>query len=101
MSSTKMGNSGSRTFYSVKWTHTFDDEPILMVFELDDHRMETRKIEYFRNSVVGVADSQRSTNGTRLASEPCPSVSEINEDNQFEGIEISKEEFEAHWQVYV
>jgi len=31
-------------YISVKWIHTFSDEPILLVSELDQYRMENGKI---------------------------------------------------------
>ena len=34
-----------------EWDHDLDDEPCLIYSELDDGRMERRKVEFFRNGI--------------------------------------------------
>ena len=34
-----------------EWDHDLDDEPYLVYSELDDGRMERRKVEFFRNGI--------------------------------------------------
>jgi len=88
-------------YISVKWIHTFSDEPILLVSELDQYRMENRKIEYFKSGEVGIASKTHISEKTRLGSIPVPEISKINSDKLFEAVYITREDFEAQWQVYV
>lgn len=79
------------------WIHDSEDDPILLYSELDDHRMETRKIEFYCDKSVGMADGNHSTNGTQLGNEPIPAIEVIASDPQFEPIKIHQEEFELMW----
>ncbi len=96
-----MSSRSPRQFLSVKWIHTLEDEPVLMVSELDSSLNELRKIEYFKDGSVGIASRRRSSNGTMLSIEPLPPIDTINADPQFVAEEISEAEFEAQWDVYV
>ncbi|MDB4743556.1 hypothetical protein OAF98_03640 [Planctomicrobium sp.] len=79
------------------WIHDSEDDPILLYSELDDNRMETRKIEIFRNGSNGMADANHSTNGTQLGIEPLPTIEVIESDPQFEPTDIPQQEFESVW----
>lgn len=72
-----------------------------MVSELNSSRLELRKIEYYKDGRVGLASRELSRLGARLGSEPVPTLAEINSDSQFVGEEISLDEFESQWSVYV
>jgi hypothetical protein len=85
-----------RYLYAV-WLHDDPDGPIELYSELDDDSWEVRKIEYFRDGFIGVADSVGSTGRTRLGIEPVPSVHEINRNPEFRAREASREEFELAW----
>lgn len=85
------------TYIKVYWNHDFPDEPILMLSELDDDRNEIRKVEVYRGDLLGYACEDRNKNGTLLSECELPELSVINEDIQFEGVEIEKEEFEKVW----
>jgi len=80
------------------WIHSFAEEPVVLVSELDDNRLEIRKVEYGRNGNVDTADENTpSSNVTQLSLYPIVSLEEINSDKQFFATEITKEEFENHW----
>lgn len=85
------------TYIKVSWNHSFQDEPILMFSELDGDRNEIRKVEVYRENLLGYACDDRNKNGTLLSECEIPELSVINEDIQFEGIEIEKDEFEKIW----
>jgi hypothetical protein len=89
------------SYISVKWVHSNSEYPILLVSELSETRMETRKLEYFKSGDVGIASRKRSSNGTVLGTEPVPTSEEINRDKEFICSEISRAEFESQWEVYV
>lgn len=85
------------TYIKVHWKHNFSDEPILLFSELDDSRNEIRKVEIYRDDLMGYACEDISRNGTFLSECELPELSVINENTQFEGIEIDKEQFEKMW----
>jgi len=96
-----MRTQQAKVYLSVRWHHTHPDEPVVLVSELDEKRMELRKIEYFKDGLVGIASRKRSTDRTFLGSEPVPSLEEINSNPEFSADEIVKDEFELQWNVYV
>lgn len=85
------------TYIKVYWKHNFPDEPILMFSELDDARNEIRKVEVYREDLLGYACESANKNGTLLSECELPELNVINKDMQFEGSEIEKEEFEKIW----
>ncbi len=89
------------TYIKVRWKHNFQDEPVLLFSELDGSRNEIRKVEIFRNEIMGYADEKISRNGTFLSECEIPDLRVINEDVQFEGVEICKEEFEKIWEIAI
>lgn len=84
-------------YLDVRWLHDNESDPVRLLSELDSQNFEIRKIEFFRNGIVGSASSTASTHGVELGSAPMPALDEINSDPQFMGTEISKLEFEAKW----
>lgn len=85
-------------YIKVIWKHNFEDEPIEIYSELDDERMETRKIELYRNGSIGFADISKSVNNTHLSKLPLPTLHEISQDIQFSPQEIAKNLFEKLWE---
>ncbi len=92
---------GATSWLKVKWTHTSQDEPILIYSEIDGDRFETRKVEYFIGGAVGLASRRLEKGSTQLGSVPVPEIAKINEDSEFEAEEISEDEFNSIWDVYV
>lgn len=90
-----------KSWLRVEWTHTHKDEPYLVYSEIDPDRFEVRKVEYFVGGVVGIASRSVEIGSTQLGSVPVPETSKINEDAQFKAEEISEEDFNAIWDVYV
>jgi hypothetical protein len=78
------------------WNHGLD-EHVLLYSEMDEHRMETRKIEIYSDGRADTANASDSEGATRLSIEPLPSIEEINSDPQFDAMAISSEEFEIIW----
>jgi len=79
------------------WKHDCSDEPVTIYSELDDDSYEVRKIEYFRDGLIGHADRNGTTGRTRLGLAPVPEIQEINLDPQFLAVEIHREQFELIW----
>ncbi len=68
-------NGGGMTYIRVTWSHTRDDEPVLLLSELDAERWEVRKVEVLP-------------------------IDDIRADPQFEPTEIGRSEFEQVWAKY-
>jgi hypothetical protein len=84
----------------VKWKHSSPDEPCVLYSELDEQRMQRRKIDIFPDGRWGFADeSEEVGSETFLGEAPTPSIEEINSDPVYEAEEISKEDFEKLWNV--
>ena len=84
-------------YVRVGWRHQHPDEPVILYSELDDNRIEVRKVEVFRDGRCGYASAERASGGTKLGIVAVPELSEIAADPQFEPVEITRDEFEAVW----
>jgi hypothetical protein len=84
-------------YIDVLWKNQPDEYPYRLVSELGEDRSELRKLEFFADGTVEVADQNRTTGQTMLGIGPIPSIAEINADSQFEGALIGKDAFEALW----
>ena len=82
-----------------KWIHNSEEYPVHFYSEMNQSRMEVRKIEIWRNGKVGWADSENNFNETFLGSVPIPSLEEINEQIEFDGKQISQIDFEEQWDL--
>lgn len=92
---------GSVEFIDVEWRHQSVDEPIRLVSELDAHRYETRKLEFFRNGEVGFASQGKRNSRCELGSVPVPLLSTINESPEFHAKSIDASDFESLWAAHV
>ena len=81
----------------VRWIHNSPTYPVILISELDEHRLETRKVEIFSDGRKGFADDKEEVGGTRLGIVADPPLAEIDDDPQFEPREITAVEFEAEW----
>lgn len=88
-------------YFKCDWIHNFADEPVTIFSELDNNRMEVRKIEIYKDGRVGYAFEGLEFGGSRLGKVPVPSFEEINADPEFRLIEISQKEFNAVWDEFV
>lgn len=84
-------------YLKVEWIHQNDLYSVVLYSELDDNRMEVRKIEVYREGKADTADHGTANGTTELSIEPLPSIKNISSDSQFLPIEMSRDEFEAIW----
>ena len=87
-------------YIDVQWLHANPGDPIRLMSELDCHRYETRKLEFFSTGIVGSASGTSESENTRLGVVPMPSLEEINADPQFRGVPIQRELFESLWKQH-
>ncbi len=85
-------------YIRVEWRHDDQDEPVMLLSELDDESYETRKIELFRDGRGGFADASESLPPTQLGLVPVPELREIAIFPEFRPEEITKAEFERAWE---
>lgn len=79
------------------WNHTFPNEPVEIYSEHDDKCWERRKVEIFRDGVMGFASATESSEGTKLSLIQCPPDEEVNSEPEFRVVNITKDEFESLW----
>ncbi|WP_420993620.1 DUF6881 domain-containing protein [Cupriavidus sp. 30B13] len=88
-------------FIDVQWRHSLGTEPTRLVSELDEQRMEIRKLEFFADGRVGYAWAEHTAHGTELGLLPVPPLTEINAAAEFIGTTITAAEFDALWSTHV
>ena len=84
-------------YIKVIWHHDFSDDPVELYCELDDGRMEVRKVEIFRDQSVGFASATETNGLTQLGYLQVPPNDEIAADPEFEVEEIDQSQFEQVW----
>ena len=93
-------------FIKIIWEHDYEDEPITILIEIDDNRMENKRIEIYKDGNSKFASKPDHLDLNRLSESPFPPVEKFNalndkvEDSWKEEVrasEISCHEFYAHW----
>jgi|SRR5215470_1082504 len=84
-------------YFKVRWIHQHSDEPVWLYSELDEDAWEIRKVEVFADGSQGFASPSECKGPTALGIVPVPPLEVIVKDPEFEGTEITKEEFEELW----
>lgn len=87
-------------YIDVIWLHESQEEPYRLVSEVSADNYELRKLEFFRSGFVGVASTTMNTEKTMLGSAEVPAIEEINANSEFQGKDISKQEFDNLWSKY-
>ena len=84
-------------YIRARWIHELSDEPEWFFHELDDERLELRRVEIHSDGV------RRCFTRTELDELPAlelgsiPTVEEIDAQDEFEAWAISVDQFEAEW----
>jgi hypothetical protein len=87
------------TYLKVIWLHHHENEPVELLSELDDSRMEVRKVERFRNGTLAFAGPAVAVGPARLGEAKVPTLEEIASDPQFQPSEIDPDTFERAWRT--
>ena len=88
---------GMPSYLKVVWHHRLADEPIELYSEINDSRMELRKVEVYRDGRHDFANDASSVGTTRLSEGALPSVEEIAAQSEFTPTMIESAEFEKVW----
>ena len=87
-------------YIDVRWIHDNREDPIRSLSEIGEDEFEKRKLEFFVDGSVTFASAGDHSGNTELGTMEIPPLDEINEDREFEGIEISRSDFEGLWLKY-
>lgn len=80
------------------WNHCHKEEPSIIYQEIDDSSFEIRKIEIMKDGqVIGYASEAGEFGASILADQQIPTIEEINQEDEFIAVEITKIEFENAW----
>ena len=85
-------------YLRVVWDHDFDDEPVVLLSEVEDGR-EVRKIEKFRDGSAQYAGPGGGTGETMLSETLMPLPEDIAQDPQFSVEPTSADDFESEWRA--
>lgn len=86
-------------YLKVHWNHDSENQPVAFYCEMEDDRMEVRKVELFADGSFGYANERRSSGKTDLAALPMPATADLAAAPNCEAIEISRDEFEEIWRL--
>jgi hypothetical protein len=85
------------SYFACRWHHEADDDPVMLYEELDDDRMETRKVHEFRDGTLERTDAVRPEHRTSLAWEAVPALEDIDAQPDFTVLPLTAEDFDAVW----
>jgi len=88
-------------YLHIQWVHDLPDAPTDVYAELDDDRMEIRKIEKFVDGTIGYALLGLATELTSLRPSPVPYVSQLNQDPKAMARDMEWHEFDDLWDLHV
>jgi hypothetical protein len=86
-------------YFKTPWRHESDNEPVLLYSELDDDRLECRKVEIYRDGRMGFADKNVEFLGAMLGIRQTPSLEEIAALKDFDPVVIGQDEFNKVWEM--
>jgi len=84
-------------YMRVEWKHSIPDCPRLLYSEIDEERMECRKIDIYPDRCWGFADEHEEIGGSGLGEAPTPPLKQLASDPEFDAAEIERDEFERLW----
>lgn len=86
-------------YLKVHWNHDSEIQPVAFYSEMEDDRMEVRKVELFADGSLGFANEQQSSGRTLLGALPMPTLEELAAGPHYEAQEITGDEFEEIWRL--
>ena len=86
-------------YLNVHWDHDSEIRPVAFYCEMEDDRMEVRKVELFADGSFGYANEKRSSGKTTLGALPMLTVAELTASPNCEAHEITRDEFEEIWRL--
>src|SRR5688572_29678954 len=92
--------------YPEKYNRDVLLRPVRIYSEIDEMRNEIRKVEIYEPGAVGLVSDEieyceEPKRYIGLADQPIPPISDGSNDKELQAYTISKDEFEAIWNVYI
>lgn len=84
-------------YIKVEWLYDFKDEPSTFYSELDENRLEIRKVEVYKDGRMAYASKDEAVN-TCLSDYVIPNVEEISDGSEFRAEIILEQEFQTIWE---
>jgi hypothetical protein len=85
------------TYFACEWHHESPEDPVLLYEELDDDRMELRKVEEFRDGRRLRSDRIDLDRLPALSWVEIPSLEEIDADPEFTVLPLTADGFQRVW----
>ena len=85
------------SYFTVRWRHDSPHEPVLLFEELNEQRLETRKVEEYADGSRIRSDRIAPELTATLSWEPIPSEADIDSQQDFTVEPLTAEEFEVIW----
>ncbi len=86
-------------YLKVHWSHDSEKQPVAFYCEMEDDRMEIRKVELYADGSLGYANAKRSSGKTTLGALPMPTIAELSASPNYEAHEITRTEFDEIWSL--
>ena len=86
-------------YLKVHWSHESENQPVAFYCEMEDDRMEVRKVELYADGSFGYANERRSSGRTVLAALPMPATAALDAGPNYEASEITRDDFEEIWRL--
>lgn len=84
-------------YFAVRWRHDSPHDPALLFEELNEQRLETRKVEQYADGSRIWSDRIAPALNATLSWEPIPSEADIDSQQDFTVEPLTAEEFEVVW----
>lgn len=84
------------TYFKCRWRHHTADEPVVLYEELDDQRMETRKVHEYGDGRL-IRTDRLSDDDVTLSWEPLPPETQIAGQPEFDVSPLTRDEFNVVW----
>lgn len=99
MASKRVYRGVGMSYLKVHWKHDSEKQPVAFYCELDDDRMEVRKVELFADGNMYYAYAKGTSGKTLLAPLPMPTIEELSASPNYQPSEITRQEFEEIWSL--
>lgn len=86
-------------YLKVHLSHDSEIRPVAFYCEMENDRMEIRKVELFADGSLGYANEKRSSGNTVLGVLPMLTIEELSASPNCEAREVTRDEFEDIWRL--
>ncbi|MGW1197289.1 DUF6881 domain-containing protein [Streptomyces sp. NPDC002536] len=84
-------------YWKVLWHHDFQEEPVVLIMEIDQDGYETKKVQEYRDGRILMADEHHEGRTIGLSEIAVGSIDEVAAQPEFSAHVISNAKFEEWW----